>query len=751
MDCGRDATTPRHVSTADRLRAGPGELCPGGLRHRALAADDGIVTLLPRSSLLLAGLRPATRRRLSLALGASATLAVTLLFAAEPAGAVVKAIEIAPSKTTEVGLEPRESTAVFEGTPTVESFANNEGHAVLHGTHTYAIYWDPTDHYHGDWQHLIDTFLQGVGAESGALSNVFSVDSQYTDKSNTGASYQAAFMGAYTDTTAYPVSGNCTDPAPLEPKYRIGPGHTEVCLTDKQLQEELASFIAHNGLAKGMGTIFYVLTPPAVTVCVDKAATHCSDYSGSVGGASYKASFCGYHSAVNPDAATNGDGNTIVYAVIPWTAGGLGDFGLPQTAAYDCQDGGFDPSTKPAEEPETVRHQQEPNQPSGVGPDGYPDTGLADLIINQIAVAQQNTVTDPLMNAWKDSASNEATDECRNFFATTKLGGASGAHELTGAGTLSNQTINGANYYLNDAFNMAALRLPYPGVPCVPGSSLVPTFTTPSAVNAHEIVSFDGMESNITLNATSYFPQGGGVTTTYATYTWIIRGPNGEVEEFSGYAPGAPACATPWLSPCAASELHAFEYGGQYTVTLKVKDVGGNEASSVPQPISVGGPLRPAATNQSVTTASTSSSASSTPTATPAASLPTPVATAAVLTRSLKSALAGGLVVRYSVNEQVAGHFEVLLASSLAHRIGLHGPAATGLAKGTPPQIVIARALLVTTTGGRNTVKIVFGKYTASRLRRLGNVSLMIRLVVRNASPQNPASATVLSVVKLAA
>ena len=74
--------------------------------------------------------------------------------------------------------------------------------------------------------------------------------------------------------------------------------------------------------------------------------------------------------------------------------------------------------------------------------------------------------------------------------------------------------------------------------------------------------------------------------------------------------------------------------------------------------------------------------------------------------------------VRYSVNEQVAGHFEVLLAASIARHIGLHGPPATGLAKGTPPQIVIAKAILVTTKGGHNTVKIQFCKKTAARLRR---------------------------------
>ncbi len=150
--------------------------------------------------------------------------------------------------------------------------------------------------------------------------------------------------------------------------------------------------------------------------------------------------------------------NTILYGMIPWSAGGRGDYhltGADETSAYDCQDGGFyrNPATsvfeqekakeakieskkeeeehpKNEEEKEIKAreeakrealegpHEEEPNQPpeKTVGPDGTPDTGLADLIISQIGVQQQNIVTDPLLNGWHDEAGNEVTDECRNFF-----------------------------------------------------------------------------------------------------------------------------------------------------------------------------------------------------------------------------------------------------------------------------------------------------------------------------------------------
>jgi hypothetical protein len=111
--------------------------------------------------------------------------------------------------------------------------------------------------------------------------------------------------------------------------------------------------------------------------------------------------------------------------------------------------------------------------------------------------------------------------------------------------------------------------------------------------------------------------------------------------------------------------------------------------------------------------------------------------------------LRGGLHVRYSVSEQVAGRFEVLLGTAIAHRLGIGGPPALGLPAGTPSQVVIGKAILITTAAGRNTVDIQFSKRTASRLARLHSVQLILRLVVRNAESQSPATTTVLSTVTL--
>ena len=732
-------------------------------------------------------------RRLALtALSASAaSLLVALLLGVAPARAMVVKEVGEPT----VGLQPRSITLHVGAGPEPKQFANPTGAPVLPANKTYAIYWDPTDNYHGDWQNLTDTFFQNMGAGSGSLASVYAVDAQYTDAANQHALYKSTFMGAYTDTDPYPLSGMCTDPHPLEGNnYPWDEPAAITCITNTQIETELKLFVADHKLPTGMGTIYYLLTPPGVTVCLDGGGPkgHCSDYEAKA--ESYEHSFCSYHADINPGNPANGGPSTILYAAIPWIAGGLADGHInDEVSGYDCQDGGFDPSSKPIEEKEKAKeqqieskkeeeehpknkeekekaeeeqvkaeilegpHQQEPNQVSCPSPDGYCDTGLADLIISQIGSEQQNIVTDPLLTSWKDPSGDEVTDECRNFFAGGEQGGSVAANPETFAGTLFNQSLGTGSYYLNDAFNLAALKLPYPGIPCHAGISLEPKFTTPNPVNSGEIVGFDGMESYLTLNWGTIYSTGK-PKPTYATYIWNF---GDETPEVTGLAPGAPSlnspetspCELPWKAPCAASTFHSYQYGGTYEVTLTVIDTGGNRATFT-SPITVHGEPKPQPpSTPTATPAAAGSSSSSAPGSSGAGStgktFPGPVASQAAVTHSLLKALRSGLLISYSVNEQVAGQFQVLLASSVAKRIGLHGPPAVGLAPGSAPSIVIGKAILITTKGGRNTVKIQFGKKTAAKLRKLRSVSLTIRLVVRNASSQHPISTTVISTVNL--
>ena len=540
-------------------------------------------------------LLPAPRRVRLLATVLTAVLAC-FAFAATRAGAVVVTVG-----GTKVGLQQSNQEFLLDGTlkenalnefeeePEATTFANSTGNPVVHGSNVYAVYWDPTAHYHGDWQGLINGFLHNVASESNAFSSVFAVNEQYTDKTNVPAYSRMSFRGAYTDTTAYPLH-DCEDPHPLlvYKPHETGP---LVCLTDAQMQEQLQAFITEQGLPRGMNTIYYMLTPPGVTVCLDAGGEsgHCSDFAQTeeeekkdlFSGESYEHSFCSYHSAVNPGGLSTGDANTVLYAVVPWTAGGFRDgqlAGRDQTKNYYCQDGGFDPVSNPIElhsleltvveeeekekleeeekeagiekeasEPPKHRELQEPNAFKCPTTDGFCDVGLADLIINQVAVEQQNIVTNPLLNAWQDTTGKESTDECRNFFAPAE--GSYEPNPETGVGSLFNQRVGERHYYLNNGFNLAAIKLNYPGVFCLHDIALDPKFTAPENVTSGEVVGFDGMESNITLGAASKFA-GETASPNYATFTWNFGDGTPSV---TGYAPGAKVCPAPWLSPCAAS------------------------------------------------------------------------------------------------------------------------------------------------------------------------------------------------------
>lgn len=387
--------------------------------------------------------------------------------------------------------------------------------------------------------------------------------------------------------------------------------------------------------------------------------------------------------------------------------------------------------------PEAPPHEQEPNQlGAGVrGPDGTFDEGLADLIVNQVAVEQRNMSTDPLLNAWQDPLGNEDTDECRDEFGLI-AGGGSEAEADTEAGTLYNQEIGGGHYYLNDGFNLAALQQRYPAIACMPSLWLVPQFTAPNPVNAGEFVGFDAEESDITLDAGTGYTAGV-PHRTYPSYEWNF----GDGAKAS--TPGSPG-ESPVDQP---SVFHAYQYGGTYEVTLTIADTGGNVVTTANE-ITVDGPPPPsAATGQ--TGAQTQHGAPATAGSLAVSAAAGPTLRESVLSSSLGKVVRLGLPIKYKVNEQVAGRTEALLEKAVASRLGIKGPLASGLPKGYPRELVIGSAVLVTTRAGQGTVRIKFSKTTAKRLSKARQVKLTLRFVLRNVSSGVVHTATTLSTVVL--
>jgi hypothetical protein len=646
-------------------------------------------------------------RRKTLALaGTLLSLAVILLCLAQSAGAVTTTVG-----GTQFGVQPETAAPLTEISEPL-SYGNGP---VVHNSASYALYWDhQSGRYNGEWERLISGFLFGAGSDSGVLRNDFAVLTQYHDTTGAKAAYEQTFRGAYTDTDAYPSSGNCNEGVP--------------CLTDAQIRAELTKYITDIGLPTGLNPsngptpIYYVFTPPGVNVCLEGSGAH-----GHCASQTSANPLCSYHSFIAP----GGQLSTVLYAVVPWTAGNFGTFQSPQVSGTNCQDGTG-----------TI---QEPNQ-IGLGPEGEYSAGLGDLIINDVATQAMSTITNPLFNAWHDSGdANEVVDKCRNDF----LGGEQGLplpgpDPNTKAGNAHNQTIDGVPYYLNDVYNQAAAFAPYPGVPCINGVNIVPKFTAQNPIRSGDVATFNTTESVITLGVQK-------ANWSFGDGTGTEVNCEGRVPT-NGYAPQecTGTSGTNITNPVASTQ-HLYTYGGTYTVSLTIVDYGGNTAT-VTHDVSVSGPAPPAppAPSPGTSTPSTSSPGTTTPGNNPGAPgtahLP-PVASQAVVSRSLSGVAKNGLIIRYSVSEQVAGRFEVLLASSIARKLGIHGTSATGLAKGAAPQTIIAKAILVTTKGGQSTYKLKLSKTTAARLRKLPKVALMIRLVVHNAS--SPAVTTVLNTVHL--
>lgn len=233
------------------------------------------------------------------------------------------------------------------------------GSSVMRTNQTYAVYWDPASYtMSANYRSIIDGYLQNVAAASGTTGNVYATDTEYYDTSGTIA-YSSTFGGSVTDTTPISVSStNC------------GSVHTNPCLTDNDVVNELRRVMQAQGWTGGSNKVFFIMTPYQVDECYN--SSNCS-YS----------TFCGYHSGF-------WNGTWVFYAYIP----------------YPVQTGNA----------------------SGCITNQYPNGDeAADSALSIISHEHNESITDPDGGGWFDASGNEDGDKCAwNFGAS--LGGANGAH-----------------------------------------------------------------------------------------------------------------------------------------------------------------------------------------------------------------------------------------------------------------------------------------------------------------------------------
>lgn len=368
---------------------------------------------------------------------------------------------------------------------------NVESGPVMHSATTHVIYWDPpTSQFTSTTKGIVESFFGDVAHDSGLPTNAFPIAGQYTD--STGhAAYNSTFEGALVDSHAYPKTGNCTVP------NEVDKGPYATCLFDKQLREELSTFIVENSLPKGPTQLYFVLLPHNVATCLPEVIEGKQVCSNNF--------YCAYHSSIG--AATV---NEIIYADIPFSL-------LDTSFAKGCQDDG-------------LSGRQLPN---GDEAGTNASTRFADIALKYISHEYIEAVTDPLVNvpknaAWVDEFGLEIGDKCNGVspdFEEDGIGYDENAFLPTlgstgGSNTLFNQSIDGGSFYLQSQWDNA-------GEACLmkPLSLGAGSFAAPSAT-AGSPVGFTGSATDPygSLDPAWTFGDGGSAKGVSPTHTYALEG-----------------------------------------------------------------------------------------------------------------------------------------------------------------------------------------------------------------------------------
>ncbi|HEV8461711.1 MAG TPA: hypothetical protein VGQ38_13465, partial [Gaiellaceae bacterium] len=140
------------------------------------------------------------------------------------------------------------------------------------------------------------------------------------------------------------VGGSYVDRDPL-PANGCSDNVDTYCLTDQQLRQEIQSVLTATSWQGGLDHIFFLMTPNGVGSCFKGVGGQCSTND-----------FCAYHSAFQ-----DSNGDDVIYANEPYEVGQTG-----------CTD---------------------PSQ-------GFPNDVEADTTINTISHEHNESITDPLGDAW---------------------------------------------------------------------------------------------------------------------------------------------------------------------------------------------------------------------------------------------------------------------------------------------------------------------------------------------------------------
>jgi hypothetical protein len=267
------------------------------------------------------------------------------------------------------------------------------------------IYWIPSGFsMPAAYTNLLNSYMGDVAKDSGGTQNVFSVTDEYYG-TNGQIHYNVQLGPVLTDTN--PLTSGCTLEANDQSGIYVDGSGYSACVDDLQLQAEVDSVVAANGLPDDLSHIYVLFLPKGVESCFLPGETTSIAPNGQFCTINHQetAAYCAYH---------NMDPSSAVYAnmVYPIYSSPVG-FTCGSDARYPVE--------------------QSPN--------GNPD---ADLEVSPTSHEITEALTDPdTESGWYDQFGFENGDECAYIFGRTR--GAPGAYY--------NQVIHGGHFLTQEGFS----------------------------------------------------------------------------------------------------------------------------------------------------------------------------------------------------------------------------------------------------------------------------------------------------------
>ena len=243
--------------------------------------------------------------------------------------------------------------------PALSTDLTYHGGPVMTTAKAYLIFWLPTSGKLQDgaatslsstYRHISQQFVSDYGGHSLATNNT--QYSQVVGSTTTYGKSTVTLGGTDMESASYPVSGCASS---------LGPD----CITDAQINSEVAHAMAVKGWTAGPTHIFILFTSKGETSCFDASGSECA-----------YTQYCAYHSYF---------GSNTIYANMPY-------------ADSRCQ--------------------------AGFLGQHFPNSADGDASANLTSHELTEAITDPLINAWYDASGEELGDKCAwNFGSPSWDGG----------------------------------------------------------------------------------------------------------------------------------------------------------------------------------------------------------------------------------------------------------------------------------------------------------------------------------------